>query len=174
MNLILMIGRYYINMQNNRENLYQILMTLICLLFILCGLLVSCFEEKSSTYSKALVYDDSATDIPEESENVDYSENTIIPCWDFLIFKANTKEQAVYFYNPAENKGINFKITLLLRNEILYESRLIPPGKQITYIEIYRELEPLTESATVLYECFSDDGCILNGSKMNFTLKVEE
>lgn len=158
---------------NNRKKLSRILALLICLFLLLCEILVLRLNTKISTPSGALVYDNSATDVPEESEQA-FNENTIIPCFDVLILKANTKEQEVSFYNPAENTGINFKITLLLDNEAIYESKLIPPGKQITYIELYKELESMEKTATVLYECFADDGTILNGSKMNFTLKVEE
>lgn len=160
--------------ENNKHILRTILVFFICLFIGLCAALALRlytlrFEQQINT--NAIKFDENAEDIPTTTS---YSSETIIPCWDSMTFKANTTEQEVNFYNPSENEGINFKIKLMTGNNLIYESDLIAPGKTIKHIEITRPMIPQFVSAYIIYECYADDGTRLNGSKMNFTLKVEE
>ena len=163
------------NKQKNKERrLKAILIICVCASVALCGWLafnLLKLHNNERINTTAIVYDEDAEDVKPE---VQYSDKTIIPCWDVLTFKAGTVDQVVNFHNPASNKGINFKITLYVGDEILYQSDLIQPGKVVRHIEIKEPMVAQTVSAKILYECFADDGTQLNGSKMNFILKVED
>lgn len=123
-------------------------------------------------------YDKNAVDIvqqSDDSQSQEFADNIAIPCWDSLTMKANELEQAVNFYNPAANKGINFKLTLSLDDGTkLYQSDLIPCGKAIYNITLDSALEPGTYNAILDYECTTTDGGQLNGSSMSFTIEMEE
>lgn len=161
--------------KNQKDHkLRTVLVFLICLLIGLSGILIIMLLNSrldNNINTMAIVYDEDAEDTVSE---IHYSDTTIIPCWDSMTFKARTTEQDVNFYNPASNEGINFKITLYSGGDVIYKSDLIQPGKVIKHIEIIKPMVAQIVSASVVYQCFTDDGVQLNGSKMNFTLKVEE
>lgn len=161
--------------KNKKDHtLRTILVFFICLFIGLCGflaikLLNMNFDKRINT--NAIIYDEDAEDSKPE---VSYAPSISIPCWDSMTFKAGTVEQDVNFYNPVSNEGINFKITLYTGSNVIYESDFIPPGKVVKHIQITKPMVAQFVSASIMYECFTDDGQQLNGSKMNFTLKVEE
>ena len=96
-----------------------------------------------------------------------------IPGFDFLNFKANTEEQTVNFYNPPANTCY-FKISLIVHNEILWQSPLLAPGKAVYDIKMDQTLESGEYDATLKYECFADAAAEteLNGSEIGVVLKV--
>ena len=166
----------YNNRNETKDNhtFRTILVFFICLFIGLCGFLairLLTLHDNEYINTRAIVFDEDAEDIVPETN---HALQTIIPCWDSMVFKANTVEQDVNFYNPESNNGINFKIKMMTGDNVIYESDLIAPGKSIKHIQITKPMQPQYISAYILYECYANDGTKLNGSKMNFTLKVEE
>lgn len=156
-----------------------ILVILLCILMIAAGTIAGIFLapllNKNNDKDN---YDSNAVDIVKQEENDNtktFADNITIPCWDSITMHANQLEQTVNFYNPTANKGINFKVTLVLEDgTILYKSDLIPNGKAIYNIVLDSPLNAGEYPAVLDYECFTAEGSQLNGSSMSFVLKMEE
>lgn len=97
-----------------------------------------------------------------------------IPGFESLTIKADTKEQAVNFYNPEQNVCY-FKLTLFVDETILWESKLIEPGYGVYNIELNQTL-PAGEypGAVLKYKCYTLDETPspLNGSEIECLLLV--
>lgn len=97
-----------------------------------------------------------------------------IPGTDVMQFKANTKEQAVNLYNPAQN-NCYFRLSLLLKDgSLLYQSKLLAPGKGLYEITLLEALPEGTYEGSVLkYECFGMDDARtpLNGAELTLTIQ---
>lgn len=124
--------------------------------------------------------DDSAEDYTGKKDTYTGKKNTDtidIPGFDTMSFQAGTTEQSVNLYNPIENTCY-FKMSILLSDgTVLWESKLVEPGKAIYEITLNKSL-PVGEyeDATLKYECFAmdEEQTPLNGSEIKFTLKVLE
>lgn len=124
--------------------------------------------------------DDSAEEYTGNRDTYTGQKNTDtidIPGFDSMNFKAGTAEQSVNLYNPGENTCY-FKMTLLLNDgTVLWESRLVEPGKAIYDIRLNQGLSAGDyEDCTLKYECFAmnEEQTPLNGSEIKFTLHVLE
>ncbi|WP_086349222.1 hypothetical protein [Candidatus Enterococcus clewellii] len=97
-----------------------------------------------------------------------------IPGFESLTLKADTKEQAVNFYNPEQNVCY-FKLTLSVGETTLWESKLIEPGYGIYNIELNQPLSAGEYPEAVLkYECYTieETPSPLNGSEIECLLLV--
>ena len=97
-----------------------------------------------------------------------------IPGFDVMNLKAGETTQAVNLYNPIQNTCY-FKMSLMLSDRtVLWQSKLVEPGKGIYEIELNRALEAgVYEGAILKYECFSlEDQSPLNGSEITLALNV--
>lgn len=151
----------------------RVMRTMIIMHFILAVSIVGfcvrdSLAEKHSRQREQIIYDEDA----HAANTASFADKITLPCWNEMFFAANTTNQKVNFYNPANNKGINLKISLFVEDAKIYESKFIEAGKSIYDIKINNPLPPQKTPAFILYECYSDDGIKLNGSKMNFTLVI--
>lgn len=100
-----------------------------------------------------------------------------IPGFDAMNFKADAARQSVNLYNPKENTCY-FKMSILLNDgTVLWESKLVEPGKAIYEIELNQHVSAGTYAdCTLKYACFQMDESQtpLNGSEIKFTLNVLE
>lgn len=105
------------------------------------------------------------------------SSATKIPGFETMTMKANTTEQSVNLYNPKGNK-VYFRLSIYLSNgKKIWQSEMIKPGKAIYKLKLNRTLAVGTyENCTLRYDCYAMSKQLvqLNGSQMNFTLKVVE
>ena len=114
------------------------------------------------------------TDKPKKDySNIEMNPNISIPGYESLDFKAGKKKQSVNFYNPKENTCY-FRISLVLKEEVLWTSELIEPGEEVKSIKLEKELESGEYPAILKYECFSlKDETPLNGSNVELVLSVK-
>lgn len=96
-----------------------------------------------------------------------------IPGFDFLNFKADTKEQSLSFLNPSEN-SCYFRISLLLDGQTLWRSELLAPGRSTEKQTLDHSLAAGDYNAILKYECFADEAetASLNGSEIELPLHV--
>jgi hypothetical protein len=88
---------------------------------------------------------------------------------------ADTLEQQVNFVNPKGNPCY-FRISLVVDEETVYESKLIPPGKGIYEIQLNRSLPAGRYPHAILrYQCFSleEPSAPLNGADVVLNLRVQ-
>lgn len=84
------------------------------------------------------------------------AENINLPCFEKLVFTSGLTEQKVNFHNPADN-SCYLKISLMVNEEILWESELLAPDKGFYTIELQHPLDIGHYDAYLLYQCFSLD-----------------
>lgn len=93
-----------------------------------------------------------------------------------MKFKAGELEQTHILTNPEGNPCyFQIEIVLLDTNEVIYTSKLLPPGYSISKFNITRPLEAGTYSAMVKFNTFTFDKeqKRLNGGQSKTTIYVE-
>ena len=97
-----------------------------------------------------------------------------IPGFDSLVFIAGEKHQKVNFYNPPENRGCLFLMSLYVDNILIWKSNgYVEPGKGYYDIELAEPLESGKYQSYLHIRCFEYDGVELNSAKVTFNLFVE-
>lgn len=122
--------------------------------------------------------DDNAEDYTGDKDTYTGEKNTDtidIPGFDVMNLKADTLEQSVNLYNPAQNTCY-FKMSIYLSDGTkLWESKLVEPNKAIYTLTLNQSLSAGTyEDCTLKYECFAmdEEQTPLNGSEIKFTINV--
>lgn len=97
-----------------------------------------------------------------------------LPQFAWLTMKAGTKEQTTTFTNPVQNFA-QFRVSILLGDETLYESELLHPGDTSEPVRLSRALDAGEYEANLVYMCFSNDSEMrpMNGANSPITLKVK-
>lgn len=98
-----------------------------------------------------------------------------IPGYPSIALPANTKDVKVALLNP-EGNSCYFKFELVLddTNEVLYTSKLVPPGKAITNITLSRALAAGEYDATIRITTTSiQDNSAMNGANVETKLIVQ-
>ena len=111
-------------------------------------------------------------EVYEGKKNID---SISIPGFDVLNIRAGAKEQKVNFYNPPQNTCYIRMTMKLSDGTVLWESKMIPPGKGMYSLTLNRTLKEGTYEDSVLhYDCFemNDDLTPLNGSDVVFKLNA--
>lgn len=158
----------YIYKEETRQNKRRYV--IILLLLIIVGLIGALLW---LNYSHQQRIDKNQVGIVQGAENA--VEYTQIPGFKTLTFTADSKEQAVYFQNPGDNK-VNLQLTLSLADGTqLYKSNLIQPGNVIKEIKISKPLESGSYNDAILhYDCFTAEGEKCNSANLTFDLIVKE
>ena len=103
-------------------------------------------------------------------------QDTLIPGWRTLNFKAGETVQEVSFRNPPQNECC-FRISITLEDgtELWRSKDLLKPGEAVTRIELVRTLEGgIYRNALMRYECFTLDGKQkLNGADLRVTVQAD-
>ena len=101
--------------------------------------------------------------------------NITIPGYGAMTLAANTLNQRVNLVNPQGNPCY-FCISLVVDGEVVYESKLIPPGKGVYDIQLIRTLPAGRYPHAVLrYQCYSleESPAPLNGADVVLDLWVQ-
>lgn len=143
---------------------------LFLILFVGIGIILFLFLRSST---EALLPDGSI--YTEPADVVKNPESIAIPGYEAINLEANVKQQNIALSNPAQNVCY-FQITLLLEDgTVLWESKLIEPGKVSDPIILTQELEKGTyRNACLKYECYTMDKNMapLNGAETKLSLIV--
>lgn len=163
-------------MENKVKRKTWIILIFLLLLLLLCGGL---FAYHNSNQSQPILPDLDSNAVnwvgKQELENVgrDSGGTISIPCFESLVFAANEKNQKVNLYNPEQN-NCYFVITLIVGENTLYQSKMIPPGTGFYEIELTDVLTVGEYAATIVYECYSiDDLSPMNGGAFHFDVHVK-
>ena len=152
--------------ETQKKRRYVIILLLLIILALIGALIWMNYRHQNRL-------DKDQVGIVQGAENsVDYA---TIPGFKTLTMTADTKEQEVYFQNPADN-NVNLKLTLSLADGTqLYESGLIEPGNVVKTITMSKPLESGTYNDAILhYDCFSAENKLCNNANLTFDLIVEE
>lgn len=111
---------------------------------------------------------------PSEGGNSGEEDGIRIPGYKSMAIEANSKEVSVNLVNPEGNQCY-FIISIALNgtDEVIYESKLIPPGKGLYKINLTKPLAPGTYDAQLRYEAYDlSTQSRLNGAVVNFALNA--
>ena len=99
-----------------------------------------------------------------------------IPGFKTVYLRADSKEQKVTLENPKNNRCY-FVMTMMLKDgTVLYQSKMVEPGKGIYDIIMEKALpKGVYENAVLKYETYSMDGNLtpMNGMDVKFTIEVK-
>lgn len=105
------------------------------------------------------------------------SDEIAIPGFKSMTVAANSKDVEVSFVNPESNSCyFVFRLALVdgERQEVLYESGLVEPGKGLNNIELSRELKPGLYDAKLYYDAYDiETKAPLNGAVLDFDLYAQ-
>ena len=96
-----------------------------------------------------------------------------LPQFAWISLAANETRQTYTFSNPPQNFA-QFRVSLVLDGETLWESEPLKPGETSEPVVLSRPLEPGEYEARLVYVCYTNDGAMspLNGADSPVTLKV--
>jgi len=98
-----------------------------------------------------------------------------IPGYPSVTIPANEKDVAVALLNPEGNPCyFVFELVLKENDEILYTSKLVPPGQAITQISLSRKLKAGNYDATIQITTYSiENQSPMNGANVETLLVVQ-
>lgn len=98
-----------------------------------------------------------------------------IPGYPSITIPADTKNVTVAFLNPEGNPCyFTFELVLKDTGEVLYTSKMVPPGQAIYEAELSRPLEKGEYNATIKIKTASlEDGSAMNGADVETVLIVQ-
>ncbi len=111
---------------------------------------------------------------PSEDGNSGGEDGIRIPGYKSMAIEADSREVSVNLVNPEGNQCY-FVISIALNetDDVIYESKLIPPGKGLYKITLTKPLAPGTYDAQIRYEAYDlVSQSRLNGAVVNFTLNA--
>lgn len=124
-------------------------------------------QEKANTSANVVPWDVEIQDEPKQEDEI------LIPGYDSMIMKANTKEQQVDMGNPSDNKCYFVIVLKLTDGTELYRSDYLKPGEGLEEITMEKELDVGEYQAIIEYNCYAlEDKSTLNSGSVEFTLKV--
>lgn len=98
-----------------------------------------------------------------------------IPGYPSITLRADTQDVSVAFLNPEGNPCyFTFELTLKDTDEVLYTSKLVPPGQAIYDITLSQPLEAGEYNAVIRISTTSlEDGSAMNGANVETVLIVQ-
>ena len=102
------------------------------------------------------------------------TDSIAFPQFEQIEFKADKVKQKISFFNPEEN-FVKFRVSIVLDDEVLWESELLQPGDRSEKVILTRPLTAGEYEARLVYHCFVDDEeqDPRNGADSPFILKVK-
>ncbi|WWU66664.1 hypothetical protein QJR26_18145 (plasmid) [Clostridium baratii] len=160
----------YVILKKKKGLLGWILLLLLIAVTLSSGFFIinknkSDIDPKAGDYSSAL----------KRPENIDDSK-ILVPSYRKFTIKKGSDTIDTAFFNPEGNPCF-FKFTLIEKstNEVLYESKLVPPGKGITPIQINKTFDKVGEYDAILkFQSFDleDKKIEYNGSNIAVKLNI--
>lgn len=131
-------------------------------------------DEAKDSVGDLLGLDPNATNEQAQKESVESAAGISIPGFKKLVFQADSLIQDVAFENPEQN-DVYFIIYLTINDEIVYESKLIEPGKGIYSIELPTSYAAGEYAGKLTYETrsMSDSNEQKNGAEINVPIIFE-
>lgn len=148
----------------------------IVLLFILLVVLILLLSRCNQSEINGTLPIDSNAQVWEGNQNLHKPSDTkeiAIPGFTHLSFLADSIEQQVNFYNPANNDCL-FVFSLYVDNTLLWRSGYCPAGNGYYSIQLLESLQRGHYNAVLKIECYRENGEQLNGARIPFDLTVEE
>ena len=118
----------------------------------------------------------------QETEQAEHTEEPVeilngqiaLPQFAWIYLAADTTQQTQTFQNPPQNFA-QFRVSIILDGETLWESELLKPGETSAPVVLSRPLEAGEYEANLVYVCFTNDDAMsqLNGANSTITLKVQ-
>ena len=110
-----------------------------------------------------------------EDGNSDKPEGIRIPGYPKITIAADQTEVTMNLVNPEGNPCyFTFEIVLKEKDEVLYTSKMVEPGKKITDVTLKRALEKGEYPAVIRISTTSlEDGTQMNGANVETTLVAE-
>lgn len=171
-------------MENNQKKLILIIAASVVVLLLLIGAVFLGIHLSKDEKDGGNTTPSSQVDMDTEGQEYEGNKglyegekntDTIdIPGFDSMTFKAGEKKQSVNIYNPEQNTCY-FKATLYLPDgTVLWESKMIAPGKAVYEIELSKALDiGEYKNAKLKYDCFKLDGTTpLNGAEIKLTINI--
>lgn len=162
----------YVAVKKKKGILALLLIILLILLTLLSGYFImnkdkADIDPNAGDYSSAL----------KRPDNIDNSQ-ILVPGYGKFTIKKGSDTIDTAFFNPEGNPCF-FKFTLIEKstNEVLYESKLVPPGKGITPIKINKTFDEIgSYNAILKFQSFDleDTDIEYNGSDIDVKLNVIE
>lgn len=99
-----------------------------------------------------------------------------IPGYSSITFPANETQMHAAFLNPEGNPCyFVFKLVLKDTGEVLYTSKMVPPGKSVNEITLTRPMEPGSYPAVIQISTFDmETGSSMNGANVSTVLNFVE
>ena len=131
-------------------------------------------DDAKDTVGDLLGLDPNATNEQVQEESVESAAGISIPGFEKLVFQADSLTQDVAFENPEQN-DVYFIIYLTINDEIVYESKLIEPGKGIYSIKLPTSYAAGEYAGKLTYETrsMSDSNEQKNGAEINVPIIFE-
>lgn len=148
---------------------------IIIMLLVLFGIAIFLYFHYKPTPPDHLTSDDTADEW--NGEQGLYNPQDEVPSIEIpgivsLVFAPDETKQKVNFYNPKVNDCL-FRMTLYADDKQYWQSGYVEPGKGFYEIELTEPIPVGSYEAYLLYECFKEDGTVLNGAHVNFNLTVK-
>lgn len=114
-------------------------------------------------------------ELPENQGGDDSGGGIKIPGYPSITLPADTQDVSVALLNPEGNPCyFTFELTLKDTNEVLYTSKLVPPGQAIYKITLSRPLAAGEYDAVIRISTTSlEDGGAMNGANVETVLIVQ-
>lgn len=103
------------------------------------------------------------------------SEGIQIPGYPSITIQADTTDVTMALLNPEGNPCyFTFELVLSDTDEVLYTSKMVPPGQMVSDITLSRALSPGEYNATIRITTASlEDGSAMNGANVETLLIVQ-
>lgn len=159
--------------QDKTEKFKNIL--IVILIILLCIFFDYRSSESENKVAHGPVFESAAVEWTGEKKidrNETSDDRLRIPEFKSMTVEADTHLVDVNLHNPASNQAYMLvRLVLSDRDEILYESKLIEPGKGLYKIHLSSPLEEGSHKAQIHYEPYDMDKLTrLNGAVINFEL----
>lgn len=158
-----------------------VILTILVMLLVGCGIILGLnwknwFENQASVPQNPNIDPNAEIWRGEQPPNENGEKRGIeIPGYPSIAIPAETRDVSVALLNP-EGNPCYFTFELVLRDteEVLYTSKLVPPGQAIYEITLSRPLEAGEYDAVIRLSTTSvEDGSAMNGANIETVLIVQ-
>ena len=193
--LILTVIMELLNMNEKKESSivlkkrHLVIIAVILLLLLMVGVVIGFFvaglgkdnTQDSSSSQISEIMDKSELEIDKDAKNWEdskpenkggMSEGIKIPGYPSITVEKDTKNVKMALLNPEDNPCyFKFEIVLKEKDRIIFQSKLVPPGKVITDVTLTEPLSEGQHPATIRISTLSLDGeQPLNGANVETVL----
>lgn len=128
--------------KKNKKILLILLLLLLIFIALFIGIKIGSSHNKNNGGVNLTVDKDSKDKIEKKEKNETVTKGVSIPGWTDITLPANSTKAKVDFYNPEANKDLyylTFQLIIIEKDgsqKVIYESKLVEPGKHIYDIKL--------------------------------------